>query len=170
LALKAKEMKKLPRGITGFAPLKGKSTNKSSNPTRPPSTTWEDFKRSTSLISRWQLLELYQQRPPFNFHFALFERDKRQMGVLCHRDFPFVAFVNLPLHKQAYTEGEDLTLVFERFFEVLPAAFLRLRPNADHPETVASLQNLADEEFAQMAYFQPENIGQIIFNNWQESL
>ncbi|WP_027001482.1 hypothetical protein [Hugenholtzia roseola] len=161
-------MKKLPRGITGFAPSESKSTNKSPNPTTIVSATWQDFERSALLVSRWQLLELYQQMPPFNFHFALFERDKRQMGVLCHRDFALVAFVNLPLHKQAYTEGEDLTLIFERFFEVLPADFLRLRPNADHPDSVFSLQNLADEEFAQMAYFQPENIGQIIFNNWQK--
>lgn len=151
-------MQPLPKGITGFD---------ASNDGVPV----ERFVAACHAAARQVAGRVHQVRAAYeqgtlNFHEALMSlRDRPEMiRVLCNAHYPIVAFAAPPAY-----EG-DARLEFvdcPELAEGLHGEFSMIaRQDACAGVADSGIAQLGDDELDQMRYWQPQRIGDVIFNDW----
>jgi hypothetical protein len=61
----------------------------------------------------------------------------------------------------------DLVSLLSPDFTVLPAEWLATPLNSDNEVARQAVAHLHSEEFAQMAYYQPTTLGELVFHQWE---
>jgi hypothetical protein len=149
----------LPRGITGFF---GASIP------APPGTDFRAFKALCHEAARrlgGTVLIVELDRTARNFHYAALSFRDRTVAILCNAHFPVVGFAR-PRQGDSialsFIDVPELAEVVEELggYGLLSAAELNARPDDE------SLSGLAATEIEQVRYWDPERIGDIIFNYW----
>jgi hypothetical protein len=147
----------LPRGVTGFDPP-------------PHVVSFADFKRScTEAAKRFrggagQFREAFDQFLP-NFHQAVlsFPDGPEPMRVVCNAHHPIVAFATSPQEGEMRLEFLD----FPELARLLSGEFTVLSGvDAAAPLSTELLANLGPAERTQIDYWNPERVGDVIFNWW----
>ena len=103
-----------------------------------------------------------------NFSYALFE-NKGFVAIMCNQYYPLIGYCAVPAARLSggkFTDVPELDTFFEKDFKILRQDFLENPVNADNKRSRIILQNIGHEEFAQFAYWEPEIIGEIVFNRW----
>lgn len=90
-----------------------------------------------------------------SFHAAVLITPAGRFAVRCHRHHPWIAFI------EGETYADPPAGVF------LNPAFTLLGPEVlDLPLSAADTTALAKAEWTQIRYWQPETVGQTLFNSW----
>ena len=101
-----------------------------------------------------------------NFHLGVFAKEQGvTIGVVCNSIYPLVTFVEEPKEYEcslAYIDLEEPAEMIEEHtnFKVLYQNELSTKLSA------AELKCLNEAELSQIKYWQPQTIGEIIFNWW----
>lgn len=86
-----------------------------------------------------------------SFHAAVITTVTGRLGVRCHRHHPWIAV----------TEGEiPVAAFFDPVFTILGREVLEL------PLSAVDTSALSEAEWTQIRYWQPETVGQAVFNFW----
>jgi len=124
----------------------------------------------------------YSAEPSRSYHLQLAE-DSRSIGyfLFLNKYAPLVAISKMldnswkswdgtgELPPNQYIDFPELEAYFQPDFQLIPVATLLLPIDADKPESAAVVQNLQDSEFAEFSYFAPQNLGNLVFNNWEKA-
>lgn len=166
-----------PPNVTGF--------HSPSQPA-PALRDLQDFHAKCQAVSALSMLEMvsfhdYSDEPNRSYHLQL-AKDSRSIGyiIFVNKYAPLIAFAkimasdwegwngsgNLPTNE--YTDWQELADIFQPDFQTIPVKTLLLPIDADQPESAAVVQNLQDAEFAELSYFAPQNMGNLVFNNWKK--
>lgn len=73
------------------------------------------------------------------------------------------------LPRNSYDDWKEGTRLLASHWAIVPPDILTLSVDADNPESQRIVSELQNEEFAQFAYWEPQNMGNILFNNWQKN-
>lgn len=123
---------------------------------------------------RWSRWEPLEASPNYTYGVVQLSTEQGQtLDMAAHKYFPLLA----PVVAQWNDEGKPLALAFREWgeeaaffrenFRLLEPEWLILKPDPHIPVAQRLLKDLRYEEFAQFSFFQPENIGEIVFNNWE---
>ena len=100
-----------------------------------------------------------------NYAEAVIETPDGIIAVLLNRHYPIIAFASLAGDGEMvrrFVEAHDLTAAFEDLseYQLLP------RSVAEEPINPEVFRSLEPAELAQIAYWQPDTVGEVIFNSW----
>lgn len=147
-------------GITGFHSYKKVN--------ELPSVGFEEFKRTltgvmTSMGYKPKTFNSAGVTP--NFHIGVFEKGKERISVICNSVYPVVAltlepaenacelaYINSPIIENAITQYTEYEFLSKEYLET--------------PFSKDNIGNLNEAEISQIKYWQPINIGEIVFNWW----
>ena len=151
-------MQPLPKGVTGFGSLEAKVSAKHF------AITCHNAART--LKGHIEKIRTAQEQYPANFHEATLKLRDRfgSVRILCNAQHPVVAFV-----EQSHNESDRLLRFTDcpKLVEALGIEYSFLT-NSDASAAVSSqlIAELSEEEQAQLRYWKPRRIGDIIFNYW----
>lgn len=147
-------------GITGFHSYKKVKEF--------PSIEFEEFKRALTgvLTSTGYKPQTFSSAGvTSNFHIGVFEKDKERISVVCNSVYPVVAltlepadnvcelvYINSPTIENAITQYTE--------YQVLSKEYLQTPLSKDNTA------DLNEVEISQVKYWQPKNIGEVVFNWW----
>jgi hypothetical protein len=154
----------LPNGVTGFY---GAKHNK------PPTIDVKQFKQICfSLISRngGEVLNFKESHTATNFLDVEVEIPNRYLHILLNVHYPYMAFAfDVEYGKISFMDEPELSKQFSPFYDVLDTKELNIPVMLRLGSKNSIVQNdneLNSYELAQIAYWKPERIGDIIFNDW----
>ena len=150
---------RLPKGITGFrmardAPL--------------PNVDLRTFTGLTYAAAHMIAAEVVAFAPEVdtirNFHIAVLPTPKYTRSILCNGVHPVIAFVRDRCESSPpdFIDAPNLRRVYEQTgqFRVLKQSDLNSYPHAN------MLAELGKAEIAQIHFWKPQRIGDIVFNHW----
>ena len=147
-----------PRGITGFWGV-GE---------QPPSATdVRAFRGHCHEAARRLGGQVLSMEEPNHRNFTVGTLATRagRVAVLLNAQYPIVGFADPPMSGEVllrFRDGSALAEFFREFgvYEVLSASDLERRPTPD------DLDGLSEAELAQVAYWRPQRVGDVVFNYW----
>jgi len=154
----------LPRGITGFY-----------NPARdplPPSVDARDFKAVCFDVARCANATVARflsrdEKFQCSYHTAVIslKNEDKVFEVLCNAHYPFVACIDQSKSQWSkiyFVEAPVVTTLFAEttVFKPLDVDYLRAYPTSE------MLLGLSEAERQQIHHWGPEQVGDIIFNDW----
>lgn len=158
---------KLPRGITGFMHRRERATFTQ----KTDLNLFLQYSYTAAILCDAQITAIDLQPPPYsNYGVLVVEFLDRSIVVAINHIYPFVAFSTLPQNASSPLTGSFLNFVdceplaaayrsFERY-QVLSMAQAKAPPDTE------MYTELAKIEIENINYWQPNKVGQIIFNGW----
>ncbi|MGF1532553.1 MAG: hypothetical protein ACFCUI_02540 [Bernardetiaceae bacterium] len=112
-------------------------------------------------------------QPSYTYGISTLQIKENQHSFAVHKHFPLLAPALVhwknhcpqALEWQAWTPETDF---LEAAFVRLDPELLLQKPDPEIPHLAALLQGLDPWECGLFSFFQPESIGEIIFNNWDK--
>jgi hypothetical protein len=151
-------MQPLPKGVTGFdAPDDGVSVKRFT-------TACQAAARQAH--ARVNLLRAAYEEVTPNFHEALvaLQDGKQAVRVLCNAHFPIIAFASPATHDGdahlRFLDCPELADLLSNEFTILSSE------EACAGVLPAAVARLGEDELEQMRYWNPQRIGDVIFNYW----
>lgn len=149
---------KIPNGVTGFHNLEVNL---------PPLQADEKLFRklcfNIAAHHNGEVISVGDAQYPANFYCAQIEFLDCLIYVLLNKYYPYIAFASqIESGNIVFLEHPVLKEQFSPYYEVLDTVHL----NALYQDNPASLSELSEVELEQISYWEPETIGQIIFNCW----
>lgn len=150
---------KLPNGVTGFY---------NSEINKPPQVDEKQFKQlcfDLTFRNGGKIISFNTPQYPANFYNAEVEIFDMRFYILLNAHYPFLAFASVV--KFGNINFIDIPVLFEQFspfYQVLDTVALNVSINQILGAKNENILNSAELE--QIAHWNPETIGQIIFNNW----
>lgn len=137
---------------------------------------------SESLGENLQLshIDLLENEANKSYMFAYYVRqDLPDLIVFCNKYFPIVAFSEVldehnqpqenPFPDNHFCDLKSLNSVFEPDFKVLDKSYLTTKVDADDEENSKKVSQLTNYEFSEFSFWQPQIIGDILFNDWEKN-
>jgi hypothetical protein len=144
----------LANGITGF-------TNEKS---MPPKVNQDEFKKICYQVSnylRFRIEEFDFNLIGKNFYYVKITYRGEILYIMVNAQYPVMGFATaIDAFNIQYTDNETLKSEFENFYIVLSLSDL------EKPIKKDDLNSLHAVEREQIAYYEPEKFGEIIFNYW----
>lgn len=143
----------LPKGITGFHSL---------NDNKLPMMDTIQFKQLSHTFVRELagefvvFRERYSQRNYYTVEYTLLGESYL---VLLNHHYPFLAFSST-MEEITFIDKPVMTVKYQSYYNVLTKEFL------DTPLASKHLSALSQAELAQISYWKPSTVGEVIFNNW----
>lgn len=148
---------KLPNGVTGFY---------SSVVDNPPRVNGKQFKQlcfEFAYRNQGKVLDFITPQYPSNYYRAQVEILKSRFYILLNEHYPYLAFASgVRFGKIKFIDNHVLTERFSSFYKIISKRDL----NAPFTQRHIKKAEMNRTELEQIAYYKPETIGQIIFNNW----
>lgn len=158
------ELMKLPNGVTGFY---------SEAHSKPPTIDQKQFKQICfSLISKngGEVLNFKEPQVATNFIDVEAKVFNKHLHILLNAHYPFMAFaIDVEYGKITFIDDPELYKLFSRYYNVLDTNELNVPVLLMQGSKKGILQNdhdLNSDELEQITYWNPERIGEIIFNFW----
>ena len=166
-----------PPNITGFY-------NVSEGPPKPESTMLFFAKcqeaEAQGLLETVQFFD-YSEEPNRSYHLQLV-KDSNSIGhfIFVNKFSSLIAISKIldanwedwdgdgELPTNQYVDHAELSQAFKPLFTSVPVKVLLLPIDADNPESAEVVQLLQDVEFAQLSFYAPQNMGNLLFNNWEK--
>lgn len=120
----------------------------------------------------WQALHPLQEAPRFTYGIAQLQYGQQVLDIAVHKWYSLFAPVRVEWRQEqpralAFRNWQTQEReAFGTAFTLLEPDWLIQKPDPDIPVSQLLLRDLDDEEFARFSFFQPENIGEIVFNDW----
>ena len=149
----------LPRGITGFRDRRAGGAI--------PAVAPKSFARACHTAARLGggRVETFDvARYPRNYYRAIIRLREDAVAVLCNAHFPWVAFASVSDDGISH-RFIDAPALASRFYEAMPCEVLS-PSSLEGPPDAASLNELSAAELEQIRYWEPDRLGDIIFNSW----
>ncbi|MBA4536841.1 hypothetical protein H1Z61_06730 [Bacillus aquiflavi] len=145
----------LLNGITGFYHYKN------NGPSKVDGKQFKQLCFTITIQNRGEVLAFKEPQYPMNFYYVLVKVFKRKFYILLHNQYPYLAFASdIEFAKINFIDVPELAKQFNPFYQVL--SFKELNTPLD----AKSFQNFHCSELEQAAYWRPETIGDVIFNDW----
>ncbi|MBL1224535.1 hypothetical protein [Enterococcus sp. BWR-S5] len=136
-----------PKNITGF----GKEVKQGHILKEPKTLFYQAAREAQAEIISWK-----PPTYPKNFYEVLFVLGKEQFSCFIHEYYAYAGFQN----KQGeYVDCEQLSVVLSPTFICLTAEMLE-------EQFQAAYFSFDEQEQSQCTYWQPEKVGEVIFNCW----
>ena len=131
-------------------------------------------------IKGFELLTLfdYTDIPSKSYHLQLMkDQDGQGFFIFVNKYSPLIAFSKIDainwegwngegeMPQNHYVDMIELTSYFHGM-DVIPVEVLLMPIDADEAESAVVVQQLQDAEFAEFSFFAPQNLGNLVFNNW----
>ncbi|MEM6297145.1 MAG: hypothetical protein AAF740_00480 [Bacteroidota bacterium] len=121
----------------------------------------------------WAKLHDLRNHSNFTYGVASLSIKSQTLEYVIHKHFPLLAPAKVSWRNKTpiaaeFTEWTPESDFLRKSFILLEPDWLLLKPEPDFPECKALLRDLDFWEFGQFSYFRPENVGEIIFNNWDK--
>jgi hypothetical protein len=129
---------------------------------------------------RWRWAD-YSQQPNWSYHAGLWLWEDEPLLLLVNKYYRLAACSRVddrqaweawqpgqPLPRNQYIDFPALREWLPESWVLLPQAFLLQAVDADQAESQAAVAQLQLQEFAEFSYWEPRNMGNIVFNNWQK--
>ena len=116
--------------------------------------------------------------PTYSYRACLLQKPEQAILVLCNKFYPIVALAEVNLQRlpttdltkalpeNRFSELELWSKIFSADYRVLPPEHLLLPADADNDQSRQLLANLTRAEAAELSYFAPKLIKDVVFNNW----
>ena len=151
-------------GITGFYNAGGE---------KPPTTDEKPFIQNCfGLINGkyGKIAGCKGQQDTANFFAVEVKTPVKHLHLLLNAHYPFLAFANKAEYgKITFVDDPALGKLFSPFYHVLDTKKLNeriiLKPGSKR-NILQNANDLNEEELKQIAFWQPETIGEIIYNYW----
>lgn len=143
----------LPIGITGFRSIKDKAL---------PLMDSIQFKQLSHKFVREldgelkEFIELFSHRNYYSIEYVL---RGESYFVLLHCHYPFVAFASAA-EQINFLDVPVMSAKYKPYYTVLTKHYL------DTPLSSEHLSSLSKAELAQVSYWKPKTVGEVIFNHW----
>ncbi|MBP1993030.1 hypothetical protein [Paenibacillus eucommiae] len=143
----------LPNGITGFYDSKNN---------KPPYVDGKQFKQICFAIATdngGEVLEFREPQYPMNFYNVKVEIFNNHFHILLNEHYHYLAFAAIVEFGYInFIDESRLLKSFSSFYKVLSTKELN--------EPLLPRHELNTAELAQVAYWKPEKIGEVIYNYW----
>ncbi len=121
----------------------------------------------------WAKLHDLRNHPNFTYGVANLSVNGQTFECVLHKHFPLLAPAKVSWREEKpiaveFTEWTKESTFLQKSFTLLEPRWLLLKPEPDFLECKILLRDLDFWEFGQFSYFRPENVGEIIFNNWNK--
>ncbi|MEH7336885.1 hypothetical protein V7161_30205 [Neobacillus drentensis] len=153
---------KLPDGITGFYEKHN----------RPPMIDGKQFKLlcfNSIKSNGGKVLEFKEPKEKSNFFDVEVNAFNKHFHILLNAHYPLIAFASVVSFGEIdFIDEPQLNSEFSPFYRVLGTEELNEQIiNSDSKKgTIQNENKLNGAELKQLAYWKPERIGDVIFNNW----
>lgn len=151
-------MTSVGRGATGFSD-RGDEPLPDTDAKLFQGACWEAARRIRGGVGEFRPAEFR------TFHTVTVTGHGTTYGVVCHAHLPLVAFLDAPPQ-----EGKPLSGFMDPppWADAFEAAGLRPLPagELDTPTTRLDLSDLTEAEHAQIRYWRPRTLGELLFNWW----
>jgi len=148
---------KLPNGVTGFYHSK---VNK------PPQIDGKQFKQlciDFACRNSGKVIDFITPQYPSNFYYAHIEIERKRLYILLNEHYPYLAFASLAeFGNITFINTSVLYEIFSSFYRVIGTDGLNVPLN----HNLLKQTKLNSAELEQIAYWKPDTVNQIIFNNW----
>ncbi|MBX2840789.1 MAG: hypothetical protein KTR26_03405 [Flammeovirgaceae bacterium] len=125
-------------------------------------------------------LDLFKNDLNKSYLYAYYKRENTaDLIISCNKYFPIVAFSEVldeendpsenPFPDNQFCDLISLHSVFECNFQILDKAYLTTKVDADDEENSKKVSQLTNYEFSEFSYWQPQIIGDILFNDWEKN-
>ncbi|XVQ81766.1 hypothetical protein ACQP2K_23155 [Microbispora siamensis] len=148
---------RLPRGVTGFADARAE---------RPTAMDWRAFVslcHEAARLTRRRIVDITPRDVTPNFHMAVLAGGPLDVAVLGHGDLPIVALARVPVTIPVTFADDDGLAESLRH---RPSVRLLTRRELDTPLRSYDVSDLDKAELRQIAYWQPETLGELLFHHW----
>ncbi|RIU93468.1 hypothetical protein D1864_08370 [Oceanobacillus picturae] len=148
---------RLPSGVTGFYSLKLEP---------PPQVDGKQFKQlcfQFASQNRASIMEFHMPKHPTNFYYALVEMLNNRFYILLNEHYPYLAFSSaVDFGNIKFIDRHDLNNRFSSYYRILSKRELSTPFNQKN----LNKSELNRAELDQITFWEPQTVGQVIFNYW----
>lgn len=140
---------------------------------KPPAISLKQFKIHSYEAARTyngELLECNDTDVHSNFLFSILRISNKEVYVLLNKHYPFVAFASSVTEERIFfVNDKELSFFFSAFYKILYAGALNERLLYTGKKGSFLIKNdnqLNNAELAQIAYWKPITVGEVLYNYW----
>ena len=140
---------------------------------KPPANSLKQFKIHSYEAARTyngELLECNDTDVHSNFLFSVLRISNKEVYVLLNKHYPFVAFASSVNEERIiFVNNKELSFFFSDLYKILYAESLNERLLYMRKKGSVLIKNdnqLNNAELAQIAYWKPVTVGEVLYNYW----
>ena len=129
---------------------------------------------------QWQLID-FSHQPNYSYHVCFISWQDKGYFFFMNKYYYLAAFSQIEdmeewqnweegqlLPRNQYTDIPQLHDILSTPWTILPEEMIIQKVDADNEISQKIVMNLQNAEFAEFSYWEPQNMGNILFNNWEK--